>query len=106
MQKCVGMCQCCWQGMLVITVRAQDGRVAQPREHLLTQGMSGEEGHHAHCRQPASGEMGTGHLPVLQQQCLGCAAKLQVVTVLLPLTELCHQALPHEQHKALVHVQP
>lgn len=67
--------------------------------------VSGEEGHHAQCWQLASWEMGSEYLPVLQQQCSGCAAKRQVVTMLLPLTE--HSpGLPHKQHRALVHVQP
>lgn len=92
-------------GVFVIAVRDQ-GRAAQPSVNTCSHtGVSGEKGQHAHCGQPASWEMNREHLPVLQQQCLGYAAKIQVVIMLLTLTEHSLGTL-HEQHKALVHVQP
>lgn len=57
-------------------------------------GAFGEEGRHAkplHVRKSAIWEAGSEHLPALQQECFGCAAKLQLVMKLhhtdVPLTE-------------------
>lgn len=36
------------------------------------------------CRKPASWEAGSKHLPVLQQECFGCAAKPQLLPMLSP----------------------
>lgn len=64
-------------GMFVIAARAQDGRAAQPSEHLLTQGVSGEEGHHTHRR-----ELSTGSQPAARwaaSTCLCCSNSARAV---------------------------